>query len=161
MSAVISPCGDYRYLLTRTIRQPVKWYRPGLFIMLNPSTADAELDDPTIRRCISFAKREGCTELRVVNLFAFRSTDPDNLEVRIDPVGPDNIKWLQAELNMAHLAVAAWGNHKITRDPQFEFVNFVRQKPGLKCLGMNKNGSPKHPLYVKADTPLVPFEERV
>ena len=91
MSAIISPCGRYRYVLKRNLPQAIRWVKPCLFVMLNPSVADAELDDPTIRRCIGFAKREGCTELTVVNLFAYRSTDPEGLLIQTrDPIGDMN-----------------------------------------------------------------------
>ena len=77
-TATISPCGSYRYTLTRDLGLAMKPKRPCLFVMLNPSTADALMDDRTIRRCKGFATREGCTSLTVVNLFAFRATNPDD-----------------------------------------------------------------------------------
>lgn len=93
-SAEISPCGQYRYKLMRSILQVVGWDKPALFIMLNPSTADADIDDPTVRRCIGFAKREMCSSLTVVNLYALRATDPRQLMKHQNPVGPLNDQWL-------------------------------------------------------------------
>src|SRR3990167_7612004 len=89
-SAIISPCGSYRYTLHRPIPSILRWVKPLLCIMVNPSTADATKEDPTVRRCIGFAKDMGATSLTVVNLFAFRSASPKALATMDDPVGPDN-----------------------------------------------------------------------
>src|SRR4051812_49823510 len=89
-NAVISACGAYRYVLTRQVGGGV---RRATFIMLNPSTADASNDDPTIRRCIGFAQRWGCGQLAVLNLFAYRATDPADLKRASEPVGPENREW--------------------------------------------------------------------
>lgn len=154
MSAVISDCGRYRYKLTRQIPQPIRWVRPCLFIMLNPSTADAEQDDPTIRRCIRFAKREGCTRLTVVNLFALRATDPMELRKAEDPEGPFNDGYLLGAIE-EHLktgvVVAAWGADPFaTRRAEW----LRNQIPPIECLGITKSGAPKHPLYLRSDAPL-------
>lgn len=158
MTAEISECGKYRYVLTRKINSPLRWVRPALFIMLNPSTADASQDDPTIRRCISFAQREGCTELTVVNLFALRATNPKELLIHPDPVGPLNNERLkeQIEKHTNSLIVAAWGAHKFAQE-RGTLLKFI-WSPQFLCLGMNKDGSPKHPLYVKSDAPLIELE---
>lgn len=154
-AAVISACGSYRYLLTRKIAQPVRWVKPMVFVMLNPSTADARHDDPTIRRCMGFAKLHGCTELIVVNLYALRATDPKDLGTHPDPVGPDNDIWigkaLAATLNGRGIAVAASGsNEKV-----WERMPAVMKRFGpFMCLGKTKEGHPRHPLYVRADTKL-------
>jgi len=168
-AAIISPCGQYRYTLHRHIPSVLRWVKPCLFVMLNPSTADATKDDPTIRRCIGFAKREGCTGLTVVNLFALRATDPAELGKHADPFGPDNAKYL-AEQIMAHmqigLIVAAWGSNPMARRDQL--AELIKDEPigvlkmalrnaGALCLGMTAEGHPRHPLYVKNDQPLVPW----
>lgn len=154
--AIISPCGQYRYTLTRRIPCVLRWVRPCLFIMLNPSIADASIDDPTIRRCIGFAKLWQCTSLTVVNLFALRSTDPEALAKHADPVGPENDTYL-SRLAFSHrfgVVVCAWGSHPFAK----ERAQAVREAfTGASCLGITKNGSPRHPLYVKADQPLVPY----
>jgi hypothetical protein len=156
MTADISECGQYRYTLTRKTKCPLRWVRPALFIMLNPSTADATKDDPTIRRCISFAEREGCTDLTVVNLFALRATDPRELPKHADPVGPLNDRRIREAIE-AHekfgIIVAAWGANKFAQE-RGTLVKFL-WSPNLLCLGKNKDGSPKHPLYVKNDAPLI------
>ena len=158
MEAVISPCGQYRYLLTRKIEQPMRWVRPALFIMLNPSTADAVKDDPTIRRCISFAKREGCTKLTVVNLFALRATDPRELKKHPSPVGPDNDRFIDEQIAYHRhigIVVAAWGAHRFAFDRADQIASTYHES--LKCLGTTAKGDPRLPLYVRSDQPLEDF----
>ncbi len=157
--AILSPCGTYRYTLKRHIPSVLRWVKPCLFVMLNPSTADATTDDPTIRRCIGFAKREGCTVLTVVNLFALRATDPAELGKHADPVGPDNGRHLAEQIEHHHrlgFIVAAWGaNPAAQRDMSFGPLTVLLRNVGALCLGVTADGSPRHPLYVKADQPLV------
>ena|ERR1700688_906345 len=162
MSALLSECGRYRYTLQRQIPQPVRWVKHCLFIMLNPSTADAKKDDPTIRRCINFAKREGSTILTVANLFALRSTDPSILAMDHDSIGPDNDGHLEEQIykhsSGIHMIVVAWGAHKMA------FRRMEKVGPMLKsayCLGTTKSGAPKHPLYVLNDQPLVEFDRKL
>ena len=149
-TAKISDCGKYRYALTR------QWAGSGggvTFIMLNPSTADAEKDDPTIRRCIGFAKLWGFSRLQVVNLFAYRATDPKELDKVDDPVGPLNDPQL---INCWHgTLVAAWGAK--APNERVKYVLSLMYSKQLFCLGTTKKGHPRHPLYVPANQPLVPF----
>jgi hypothetical protein len=105
--ADLSPCGTYRYLLGRRVGDG---QRAALFVMLNPSTADASDDDPTIRRCRRFARREGCGLLEVVNLFAYRATDPVALRLAEDPVGPANDHFISKAVERAALVVVAWAS---------------------------------------------------
>jgi len=155
--AQISECGRYRYSLIR------QWgYGPFMtFIMLNPSTADSFADDPTIRRCRAFAKRESMSGLLVVNLYAFRATNPADLPVDFDDrVGPFN----GASLVGAISGVAARGGHMVAAwgssvGNDLRMVHRVSewatdQNVPLHCLGTTKDGHPRHPLYVKGDTPL-------
>lgn len=126
------------------------------FVMLNPSTADADKDDPTIRRCIGFAKRDGFSGLRVVNLFAFRATQPTDMQAADDPIGPENEARLIELFSAGGTFVAAWGGGGQFRGRAYD----VRRLAGLlgvemQCLGTTKDGYPRHPLYVKADQPLV------
>lgn len=107
--ALISECGLYRYRL---------WRRWGIgphatWIMLNPSTADADLDDPTIRRCIGFARAWGFSAIEVVNLFALRATNPRELGRSADPIGPDNDRHLSEAGRAAELRIAAWGHRPL------------------------------------------------
>ena len=154
---VISDCGKYRYWLKRTI--PAYEVKPIVFIMLNPSTADGETDDPTIRRCIDFATRWGGSELIVVNLFAYRATDPSVLkeDATIDPVGElnDNAIALAVDyaLSSNGIVVAAWGEHGKFMDRAETVLGQLGNLP-VYCLKKNKSGSPAHPLYQKRDTVL-------
>lgn len=113
--------------------------------MLNPSTADGSVDDPTIRRCISFAKVWGFEALRVVNLFALRSTNPQALLTASDPVGPDNQVYLDKAFAECSLVVAAWGAHAAAKR---RGDALIRQFPECRVLGKTKSGAPRHPLYL-------------
>lgn len=146
-TAEISKDAQYRYFLSR------RWDSTlpiALFIGLNPSTADAFDDDPTIRRCIGFARTWGCGTLWMVNLFAYRSTDPKNLLAAADPIGPDNDLWLDKSIAEATLVVAAWGNQGDLLGQASRALD--RYKSKLQTLGMTKSGKPRHPLYVRGDT---------
>jgi hypothetical protein len=155
MSAIISPCGQYRYALTRAAecRRPTK--RAALFVMLNPSTADAEKDDPTIRRCRAFAKLWGCDGLTVANLYALRATDPKALWAHSDPVGIDNDRHLALLVESHSEIVCAWGTN--AREDRIAVAVERMQQAGarLMCLGMTKSGAPRHPLYVAGNQPLI------
>jgi hypothetical protein len=141
-AAKISECGLYRYELTR------RWEAGPdcTFIMLNPSTADAEVDDPTIRRCIGFSKHWGYGGLRVVNLYAYRATKPRDLFQVSNAFGPENAGYLQAAVKDSSVLVAAWGAWTVPLD-----AASVLEGVPMICLGLTKGGSPRHPLYVKGD----------
>jgi hypothetical protein len=160
--AVFSQCKQYRYNLVRRSNTLPKSAKPALFIMLNPSTADEINNDPTIRRCISFAEREGCTTLSVVNLFALRSTDPRALKKHGDPIGPENDRFLEHSIEMNRnyhngIIVAAWGANPMAKERGMALMG--KYGPFL-CLSTTKNGSPKHPLYVKTNQPLMEIKRR-
>lgn len=152
-SAVLSPCGLYRYRLGR------RWAPGGTvcWILLNPSTAGAVKDDPTIRRCVGFAKRWGCGAIEVVNLFALRSPDPRSLFRGPDPIGPENDAHIMGSVTSGDIVVCAWGalgrlfgrGHEVQH-----MLTFAR----LKCLGETKSGQPRHPLYLRADAQLVKWD---
>jgi hypothetical protein len=146
----VSPCGEYRYWLTRRLAMGE---RVVLFVGLNPSTADAAEDDPTIRRCVGFARRWGFDWLYMGNLYAYRSTDPKALYTVADPVGPDNQEALKWMAQRAELIVAAWGKNRLNCYAH-TLAGWLLSLPQTQCLGWNKDGSPKHPLYLAADTPL-------
>lgn len=151
-NAIISSDGRYRYKLGRYWTQRKA---PLVWIMLNPSTADAEKDDHTIRRCISFAKRWGFGGIEVYNLFALRSRHPTSIEMADDPVGPENDDWLKAAARSGRKIVAAWGACRTLRQSQRAahvmklLVRFRNAFP--VSLGVTKTGDPRHPLYVRAD----------
>lgn len=160
----------YRYLLTRQIdpKLDIDDEQTMVFVMLNPSTADEHQDDPTIRRCKGFAEREGCTDLKVINLFAYRATNPNDLidaaEAGIDVIGEYNWEaWSDAfEFGMSSpgsRVVAAWGAnaaHMYWGRTQISSLEGAATKfdQDLWCLGTTKDGHPRHPLYVRADQPL-------
>lgn len=154
--AVISPCGTYRYELNRvwdwdSARSVVGW------IMLNPSVADAEHDDPTIRRCMGFARRWGHGGIVVRNLFALRATDPRQLRRHPDPVGPVNPAHLAQAVHDA-FTVCAWGSHPMAAAPGKRLVDgLLSAGVDVRCLGTTRNGHPRHPLYVKGDADPIPY----
>jgi len=136
--AVFSDCELYRYALWRSWDDSLPQV---MFVGLNPSVADASQDDPTIRRCISYAQQWGYGSLCVTNLFAFGATYPDDLKQAEDPIGPENDAWLRNLAAEADLSVAFWGNHGsfLARD------SVVRQLlPDLHCFKLTKQGQPHH-----------------
>ena len=141
-AAILSEDNLYRYQLSRIWDDA----KPSiLFIMLNPSTADAEVDDPTIRRVIQFARSWGYGAVYVANLYAFRSTDPKALKHADDPVGKDNVSHITQLIGMVDKVVYAWGNNK--KEPSW--LSEMVQTP--YCIDLSKNGIPKHPLYLKSE----------
>ena len=152
-TAILSECGKYRYSLTRSWN-PEK--ERVCFVMLNPSTADASNDDPTILRCIAFAKAWGYGSIEVVNLFAYRATDPRELKNvgATVSVGPLNDKYLKLACDRSELTVAAWGVHGALWN-RGQTVRLTLSE--AQCLGVTKEGHPRHPLYVRADEPRVSF----
>ncbi len=147
-TARFSKCGLYRWSLRRS--WPGGDGRTVCFVMLNPSTADGIQDDPTIRRCIGFARSWGYSRLVVRNLFALRATRPAELLRRSDPVGGLAGDRALRRAVSADVVVCAWGGR----------VPFGRDQRGLRllsgqplvCLGTTRDGSPRHPLYVRGDT---------
>ncbi len=148
--AVISDCGQYRYLLRRT------WDHDrmrALFVMLNPSTADADIDDPTIRSCARLCRSWGYGSFEVVNLFGWRASDPKELAKADDPVGPKNDGIADAAISRCDVAICAWGAHAMAERRASAMINLIgANRPAAFCLGQTKGGSPKHPLYLKTGT---------
>ena len=142
-TALISEDKLYRYQLLRVWDETLPRV---LFVMLNPSTADATKDDPTIRRVISFAKSWGYGGVYVGNLFAFRSTDPKGLKYVKDPIGENNIQHIQAMVGLVDKIIYAWGNNQ--KEPKW----LSEMVPTPYCIDISKKGVPKHPLYLKKDT---------
>lgn len=154
-SATISPCGTYRYRLDRGIGD-----RLVAFLMVNPSTADAEFDDATIRKVRGFARRIGYQRFAVGNLFAYRATDIGALRDCPDPVGPENDLHLTALIAEAELVVVAWGpKAKLpTRlRSRWPIVPEMARTAGkrLHCLGTAADGQPLHPLMLAYSSPLM------
>ena len=144
--AVYAPCESYRYLLTRI------WDAAGrkaLFIMLNPSTATEVQNDPTVERCERRARALGFGGFRVVNIFAYRATDPRDMRAQVDPVGPENDAAIAQSLAWADQVICAWGSHGDHLGRGAAVAQLLRAAGGpLYHLGLTKSGQPKHPLYI-------------
>lgn len=142
----------YRYWLIRRWNQTPAYL---LWIMLNPSTADALDDDATIRKCMGFAKRMGYGCIVVVNLYALRSTDPKVLETEDDPVGPDNDDWIRRFSKHASGIMAAWGasGPKGLRERVAEVTELLPDAE-VRCLGETRDGFPRHPSRPGYATPI-------
>jgi hypothetical protein len=151
--AIFSECGKYRYSLWR------RW-GPGLktvaFICVNPSVANEQENDPTITRCINFAKAWGFDRLMVLNAFAFVKTKLGRMKLDRQHIGELNDEILLQHRNDGTVMVAAWGNHCPHWRAE-EVVSLLARD--LMCLGQNKNGSPKHPLMQPADLMLQPYKQ--
>lgn len=166
-SAIISPCGRYRYLLER------RW-RPGnlsvLFVMLNPSTADSDKDDPTLRKCIKYAQSFGYDHLSVTNLFAWRATDPRALPSDAAmAIGPDNDIHLREVLTgtstitvtpAPSLVICAWGTKGTKWGRDKEVLALIRQYHQPSALWVTDQGHPAHPLYLPNDVNPRPYTGR-
>lgn len=158
-TALISPDGVYRYRLRR------QWDYSGTlccWVMLNPSTADASTDDPTIRRCIAFSRGWGYGGIVVVNLYGLRSMNPRQLRVHHDPVGPDNDAHIAELVRESEMVMCAWGAHPVAqrRDRTGKVIKLIRRCkacPEVRCLGLTQDGAPRHPLYVRSDVSSMPF----
>jgi hypothetical protein len=153
MTATLSTDRGYRYSLWR------QWSGGGSvlnIIGLNPSTADETTDDPTVRRCIGFAKRLGFDALELTNLFAWRATSPGQLSFVRDPIGWENDEAIINAAEYAQMVVCAWGVHGglYGRD---QVVRDLLSNCDTWCFGITKDGHPRHPLYLRADSPLVDF----
>ncbi len=152
--AELSPDRIYRYRL---------WRRWGdgtqmTFIGLNPSTADENVDDHTIRKCIGFAKLHGCDAIEMLNLFALRERNPNLMKKHLEPIGPDNNRFLTKFAREAKIVVACWGVHGSFRERSIHVIELFKNK-GIKlsCFGMTQRGYPRHPLLLPYTSQLVEF----
>lgn len=155
--AYFSPCRTWRYALWRT-------WEPELprvaFCGLNPSTADEEHNDPTVRRCIQFAHDWGYGGMWMLNAFGFRATDPRDMKSSLDPVGPDNDATIERVRRLVKMVVACWGVHGSWLTRGEELLKFLKSMGPVHCLGWTKWLHPKHPLYLPKDTlPILIQEE--
>lgn len=149
--AHISFCGNYRYSLWR------KWdedKKSLMFICLNPSIADAQIDDRTLRRCINFAKTWGFGSIFLGNLFAYRATRVSDMLRVPFPVGELNDLHIMAMLNLSNQVICAWGNHGAHKGRYKEVLSYIKNPC---CLKLNKTGQPAHPLYIDSNTSPVRF----
>lgn len=161
--AILSPCKKYRYTLTRRWNLNPDLPDEGMinWIMLNPSTADASQDDPTITRCIKRSKSLGFSSLVVTNLFAWRATDPRDMIGVEYPVGPENNQHIQEIASQASCVVFGWGANGgyLLRDREIDSrIRAMGINP--HCLGITNDRFPSHPLYIPGVQPLVPYPPR-
>lgn len=158
-SAVLSPCGTWRYRLDRDLGQD----GPTVAVIgVNPSTADADTDDATIRKVMGFGRRLGWGSLIMVNKFAYRSPDVRALRRAADPIGPQTDVHLQWIMYPADIVIAAWG--PLAKLPpalrnRWRTVAATAEIGGVKlqCWGVATDGHPRHPLMLAYETPLVPW----
>jgi hypothetical protein len=151
--ATLSECRLYRYQLWRVWDDS----KPYLNIIgLNPSTADERTDDPTIRRCVDFAKQWNFGALYMTNLFAWRDKSPAAMKKALEPIGQDNNGWLIETAAYAGLVMAAWGIHGTFKERDKAVIAML---PKLYCFGTNDDGTPKHPLFLPKDTKAILFKE--
>jgi hypothetical protein len=156
--AILSECGRYRYTLTR------EWGGENspcvAFVGLNPSTADHMVDDPTLRRCVAFARAWGFGRMMLVNLYAWRETVPSDMftlgRMGVDIVGPVNDTWLDVAMQSSPCVVAAWGSNPYAAARAQEVRS--RFKGRLWYLRLTKNGSPEHPLYLPGHLTPQPYD---
>lgn len=155
-SATFSDDRRYRYSLFRGLGPKWETGRILLVVGLNPSTADENVDDNTIRRVIAFAKEWGMENVVMTNLYAFRSTNPKNLLSEPDPVGVGNDKeilyWSQ---DRADMTLVAWGANSMVDRRNKEVLKLLKNP---FCLGVTKDGHPRHPLYVPSGTQPIPYK---
>ena len=150
--AIFDATGKYRYSLWRT------WspYHPRIaFILLNPSTADEYNNDPTIRRCTSFAREWHFGSMEVVNLFAYRATDYRELFKASEPIGAENNLFLMQAIERCSTIVLGWGARGTFLKRDRQVMSLLAGRKDLYCLGITKDGQPRHPLYIKGNTNLV------
>jgi hypothetical protein len=155
MTALMSPCGTYRYVLWREIATA----GPEIaFIMLNPSTADERTDDPTIRRCKRFVTASGGSRLIVGNLFACRAANPRDMERHPDPVGADNDQHIDEIIARADQIICAWGARGAFQNRGDQILDRIRAADRVPyCLATTQGGQPAHPLYLPASARLTPY----
>lgn len=144
--------GPYRYLLWRVWNPDLPRL---LWILLNPSTADESSDDPTLRRVHGFSQSFGYGGLEVVNLFALRSPDPRALAQIVDPVGPENDRYIREAVARATKIIAAWGNYRMLNGRDHWILSQIAGP--IFCLGITRHGNPRHTLYLRGDAVLHSF----
>jgi hypothetical protein len=152
--AIFSDDRKYRYRLWRV------WdinKSSVLFIMLNPSTADENVLDPTVRRCLGYAMKWGYGRIDICNLFALRATNPKELYKSDDPIGPDNNRYIVETANECDKTILAWGNHGELDDRYIDVIELLKDTAFI--LAKTKSLQPAHPLYLKGDLLPVRWDE--
>jgi len=155
----------YRYVLDRKFLD-TESNRIAIFVLLNPSQADENVGDPTVRRCMAYARRWNCSGLTVLNIFALRSTDPKALYTHHEPIGSENDYYIGRTIRQAYLrspadpiVICGWGAHGRFKDRGKRVLSLLREqlaKPPC-ALRLLSDGTPAHPLYLPADLEPVPL----
>ncbi len=162
-SAILSPCGTYRYELRRKVPCALRWIQPALFILFNPSTADHVEDDQTVKKGMGFCKEWFCTDMLFWNLYAFRSRWPKDLKAAADPIGPENDTHLRRILK-SHLdgrIILAWGGMVGPQMKQrvAQVVAVLQEfNKRVEAIKINKDGSPAHPCMLGYKNKPVPVD---
>lgn len=152
--AIFDETRQYRYSLWRSWEDRSNRVA---FILLNPSQANEVEDDPTIRRCIGFARDWGYGSMEIVNLFAYCATKVQTLKKARDPIGSENDLYILQAAERASLLIYAWGNWGALRGRNLEVLGLLREaKSG--CLGLTNSGQPRHPLYLSKSSIIEPFD---
>ena len=141
--------GNYRYSLWRQWNSKSKTIA---FIMLNPSRADAKVNDPTVTRCINFAKAWGYDRLEVVNLFAYRTPHPSLLKQATEPIGKDNDHFILESVSHSERVILAWGNQGTWQQQDVHVLKLLTNQTRIYSLGITKKGCPRHPLYLRQES---------
>ena len=150
-STIFSKNRIYRYTLVRHLSNSKKTV---FFLCLNPSTADEVNNDPTVTRCIGYARDWGFGKLLLGNIFAIRSTDPNLLYNVDNPIGYENDKWIKNMAKYSDLIIGAWGNHGKLNSRSSQILNLISN---IHCLKKTKLGEPSHPLYLSKKLKPIPF----
>ena len=162
MSAVISPCGNYRYRLDCSLWPANEGGKVFAYFGINPSTADAQVDDATVRKWKGFTLRNGGERFVVGNLFALRSTDPTALTKQDDPFGPQWLGYMKSIIADADVLVPCWGGlskmpHDLRGVPAQVLAFLLQSGKPIVHFGATSCGQPRHPLMIPYDTPLIPW----
>jgi hypothetical protein len=151
--AMLSPCLQYRFALSRAWKPNARVIG---FILLNPSTADDKIDDPTVKKLIDFAKYNGFGGFLLANIFSLRSPDPKSLRAHRDPIGPSNDYWIQQVIRWSEQVICGWGNHGTYRQRGKE-VKLLIPRAKRFVFGFNNGGQPTHPLYLSPTKRFLPW----
>jgi hypothetical protein len=152
--AILDKDRKYRYMLKR------QWGERNdnfiNFVLLNPSTANETIDDPTIKACIKFAQNLNYDGFYVTNLFALRTKSPKVLKRNRNPIGEQNNKYIKKYAHKSKLVIVAWGNHGNLLNRDNEVLKILSRIQTPHCLTITQSGNPKHPLYINKE--MKPFK---
>lgn len=170
---ILSPDRKFRYVLHRSVPCELRWVKSIIFVMINPSTADETLPDRTIQKCEAIAKIHKCTDLYVVNLFPLRTKDVKEVEKYLGNTPASEYREIDKEnwryfdnvftSSLDPIIICGWGKYDKIRPTKWQAKEFLKRygHMKLKCLKINSDGSPKHPLFVRANTELLDYTGQI